>query len=239
MSFANAAANSFTATGDLGGSRSSHTETLLPNGKVLIAGGTSGSANLDTAELYDPATGAFTSAGVMTSTRVGHTATLLPNGTVLLAGGVSSGTLNTAELYNPANNSFIPTGSMTGARANHTATLLPNGQVLLAGGDFIPPSLIMTPLNTTELYASGAFTSSGDLQAPRRSHTATLLPNGKVFIAGGSADGNVSVNSAELYDSGSTTAIVNVMSAARFRHTATLLPNGRVFIYGGSSTWFG
>lgn len=237
--FADAAANSFTATGNLGGSRFSHTETLLPNGKVLIAGGSSGSANLDTAELYDPATGTVTPAGVMTSTRVGHTATLLPNGTVLLAGGVSSGTVNTAELYNPANNTFTPTGSMTGARANHTATLLPNGQVLVAGGDTITASLNITPLNTTELYASGVFTPSGNLQAPRRSHTATLLPNGKVFIAGGSADGNAAVNSAELYDSGTTTAIVNVMSAARFRHTATLLPNGRVFIYGGSSSWFG
>ena len=75
---ANIAAASFSATGNLGGARYGHTATLLPNGKVLIAGGNNGSANLNTAELYDPATGAFASAGTMTQTRSGHTATLLP-----------------------------------------------------------------------------------------------------------------------------------------------------------------
>ena len=156
---------SFSTTANLGAARSGHTATLLPNGKILIAGGYNGAANLNTAELYDPATGAFTSAGTMFDMRSGHTATLLPSGKVLIAGGISAQTLQTAELYDPTAATFTSTGLLTAARSNHTATLLPNGRVLLAGG-----AAGAAVLNTTEVYANGSF-------------TATLLPNGKILPA--------------------------------------------------------
>src|SRR3989442_9366941 len=60
----------WTNTGSMSMSRNGHTATLLPNGKVLIAGG--GTA---TAELYDPATGTFTPTGTMSASRSLHIAT--------------------------------------------------------------------------------------------------------------------------------------------------------------------
>ena len=67
--------------------RTSHTATLLPNGKVLVAGGYNGFGSLSSAELYDPATGSWSPTGSLGTARDSHTATLLPNGKVLVAGG--------------------------------------------------------------------------------------------------------------------------------------------------------
>ena len=76
--------------------RSSHAATLLPNGRVLIVGGSDGDHALASAELYDPATGTFSSAGSMSKARDGATATLLPDGRVLICGGSAD-----AEVYTP------------------------------------------------------------------------------------------------------------------------------------------
>jgi hypothetical protein len=116
----------FQATGDMGTQRAAHTATLLPNGKVLIAGGFNNSGGLATAELFDPATGTFMATGTMTGARVSHTATLLNSGKVLLAGGDG---LNTAELFDPSTGTFTATGAMTGVRTQHAATLLNNGGI--------------------------------------------------------------------------------------------------------------
>ena len=82
--------------------RSFHTATLLPNGKVLVAGGSQGGGGvLASAELYDPATGSWSATGSMHTARVNFTATLLPDGKVLVSGG-QIGPLASAELYDPA-----------------------------------------------------------------------------------------------------------------------------------------
>src|SRR5207249_6766941 len=90
--------------------RFAHTATLLSNGKVLIAGGGSTvNTTLNTAELFDPASGTFTalSPNTMTAVRIYHSATLLPNGKVLIAGGATGlGASNTAELFDPATSAF-------------------------------------------------------------------------------------------------------------------------------------
>jgi hypothetical protein len=240
------AAGTFTATGSMAVTRggeyytSEYTATLLPSGKVLIAGGLTSAAST---ELYDPAIGGFTATGNMTVARMNHTATLLGNGKVLIAGGgvVNDGTSNlaSAELYDPAAGTFTATGAMTVARRNPTATLLPTGQVLIAGG-FDSGGV---PLDgAAELYdpAAGTFTATGSMTLGRGYNTATLLGNGKVLIAGGM--GNfVTINnydpaaaSAELYDpaAGTFTAL-GTMNAARMCHTATLLPAGQVLMAGG------
>jgi len=116
--------------------RAAHTATLLSNGMVLLVGGLN-QKYLDSAELYNPATGKFTAtAGALSIPRAYHTATLLASGEVLIAGGFD-GTdyLDTAELYNPSTRSFtLLSRKMSAPRANHTATLMANGEVLIAGG---------------------------------------------------------------------------------------------------------
>ena len=230
---------SFSATGSMSSARRDHTATLLPNGKVLIAGGYNGSAYLSAAELYDPASGTFTATSAMSSARGDHTATLLPNGKVLIAGGTNGplAAVNTAELYDPANGTFTATALMSSARVFHTATLLTNGKVLIAGGSPDGSAVVAT----AELYdpASGTFTTtSAPMTSAREFHTATLLTSGKVLIAGGS-NGLVTVNTAELYDPvGGTFTATSPMTAARLAYTATLMPTGKVLIAGGINAQF-
>jgi Kelch motif len=71
---------------------------LLPNGKVLVAGGSTGIDVVSSAELYDPGTGTWTATGSMATARYFHTARLLPNGKVLVAGGFNGSALSSAEL---------------------------------------------------------------------------------------------------------------------------------------------
>src|ERR1700722_15969985 len=109
--------------------RSGHTATLLPNGKVLIAGGMRRNQDFyKSAELYDPATGKFQPAGEMSVGRVGHIAVLLSSGKVLIAGGwVGMNGTDSAELYDPATGKFTPIAKMNSPRGRPSATLLADG----------------------------------------------------------------------------------------------------------------
>ncbi len=161
------------------------TATLLPNGRVLVAGGLgSTKAILAGAELYNPATGAWSTTGSLKTACENATATLLPSGQVLVAGGLGSknAILASAELYNPATGTWSTTGSLKTACDLAAATLLPNGQVLVAGGLGKSGALA-----STELYnpATRTWSATGSLSTACDSATATLLPNGQVLIAGG------------------------------------------------------
>ncbi len=249
----------FSPTGNLQDGRWFHTATLLPTGKVLVAGGAvvadeySCIAGKDSAELYDSALGTFASTATMTNRRYAQTSTLLQDGPVLITGGFSfdssacdqydtSPALSSAEIYDPSNGSFAPTGSMAEVRGGHTATLMTNGKVLIAGGDntggAVPPFFLIDGSVTAEVYdpATGLFTSTGNMVTPRVGQTATLLANGDVLIAGGwSASQNASIAAAEVYHA-ATGAFTPTgsMTSPRTGHTATLLPDGKVLIAGGA-----
>jgi hypothetical protein len=121
--------------------RGHHTATTLPDGRVLIAGGFTEfpGPGVDSAEIYDPATGTFTPTGAMHDLRGWHTAALLNDGTVLVAGGFTAfpftgQTLASAEIYDPGTGTFTATAPMHAPRGRHAAAQLNNGDVLVAGG---------------------------------------------------------------------------------------------------------
>ena len=89
--------------GSMSNTRWNHSETLLPNGQVLVTGGIGYNVRYSSAELYDPTTGNWTTVGSMRNGRNDHTSTVLPNGNVLVAGGNGvSDYLSSAELFEPA-----------------------------------------------------------------------------------------------------------------------------------------
>src|SRR5271169_3678461 len=96
--------------------------------------------------------------------------------------------------------SWTFTGSMQQARATFTATLLNNGQVLVVGGTY-RGNFVQYGLTSAELYnpATGTFTTTGSLNTGRDGHTATLLNDGQVLIAGGQ-NNSTRLSSVELYD---------------------------------------
>jgi hypothetical protein len=274
----------FTTTGNMTTARFGSTATLLPNGKVLIAGGSQltpgalpSTLYLASAELYDPSIGAFIPTGEMTTARSGHSATLLPDGKVLIAGGFSTNNkyLASGELYDPSTGTFTATGDMvirgSATQANvNTATLLAAGKVLIAH------------ITAAELYdpVTGTFSATGDQLEPTGDQKATLLAdgrvllatscciagqlyypprgtfsltgattrvyedgftaaplmNGKVLLAGGYAEeAGVLTAGAELYDpSIGTFAPTGDMTTGRSYHTATPLGDGTVLIAAGS-----
>lgn len=215
--------------------RSGHSATLLPDGRVLIAGGMRGNQDFyDSAELYDPSTGKFQPTGKLHQRRVGHIAVLLHSGKVLVAGGwVGDGGTDSAELYDPATGAFTLISKMTMRRGRPSATLLASGEVLIAGGE----ERNNLPLASADVFSEKtlSFRPTGSMHVGRISHTATLLNDGRVLIAGGYGD-NIAAG-AELYDpkTGVFTETGN-MATARCKHTAGLLPDGKVLVAGGSSS---
>ena len=186
---------------------------MLPNGKVLVAGGFDNSGFLTSAELYDPASGTWTCHGQPQHRTRYHTATLLPNGKVLVAGGISnSGALTSAELYDPASGSWTATGSLNTARVIHTATLLPNGKVLVAGGDNNSGDL-----TSAELYELGEreLDCHGQPQYRARATHGDVAAQRQGAGGRGYEVNSDSLTSAELYDpaSGSWTATGSLNTA--------------------------
>jgi Kelch motif/Galactose oxidase, central domain len=149
---------------------------------------------------------------------------------VLLVGFLSSsGSLPFAGIITPLT-------TLSNPRAAHTATLLPNGNVLIAGGCTADSCEASEVSRTTELFdpSANVFKPSAEMTTQRvGGHTATLLGDGHVLIAGGWTSGNPT-SSAELYDSTTNTFTrIKDMTQARADHTATLLDNGKVLIVGG------
>ena len=233
----NPATGAFSPTGPMAAARYFHSATLLADGKVLITGGAGENVTVSQAELYDPAAGTFSAAGSLALARYNHTAVLLPDGKVLIAGGLASpgsGHTATAEIYDPVNKTFSSTNSMSAARAYAKAVLLRTGEVLVIGGHSGASNVL-----AAETYnpGSGSFTKKEAMSVGRMvGHTATLLPDGKVLVAGGDTYGsNNSISVAEIYDpvAGTFTATAP-MSTGRFFHAAALLlPNGKVLVCGG------
>ncbi len=177
--------------------RSSHTATLMSDGRVLIAGGFGSNGQpvpvASSYEICDPKARSCAAAGVSAkSLRGGHTATLLttgPNaGKVLLCGGQSGSAMttitDTCETFSPAS-AVAWAGSMVSQREGHTATLLHGGRIFAAGGRRYSGGWIYEPMNEMYDPSSDTWTPVSSLLQGRINHTATVLNNGTVLIAGG------------------------------------------------------
>jgi hypothetical protein len=233
----------FSPTGSMATARAHYAATLLcdlsappcNDKRVLVTGGLDINGNpLMSAELYDPTNGTFSTTGLMQFVHASHTATLLKTGKVLIIGWGPA----TAELFDPSTGTFKATGSMLEARVSHTATLLTSGKVLVTGGiSGAPPTT--TVLSEAELYdpTTGSFSATlGPMANARQWHTASLLANGKVLVAGGMLDNaDTATATAELFDPATQmfTATKGSMVAARGFHTATALQDGTVLESGG------
>lgn len=213
--------------------RSSHTQTGLVDGRVLICGGytnangTNPGTPTASVEIFDPQTGVMSAGAVMSSARAGHTATRLGDGRVVVAGGA------TWQIFDPSTNSWSAELALHRARMDHTATLLADGRVLVAGGSGAGPNTIeILDAGTGASFLSGATLAIGvdDLRA-------ATLDDGRVLIVGGQnlATGDT-IGDTYLYDVGSDTLTPAPAPPNRAAGLADheVISFGRyVFVFGG------
>ena len=239
----NPATDAFSSAGIgvMGTARRGATAAPLPDGRVLVAGGSYDDGTehpLSSAEVFNPATGAFTPVNDMGVARVRAAAAALPDGRVLVAGGNNGSIrLSSAEVFNPATSTFTAVNDMGAPRAREAAATLPYGRVLLAGGTD------SVPLQSAEVFnpATNSFTSAGigTMGTARRAPAASLLPDGRILVAGGSNDDGGGENylaSAEVFDPATnrfSSAGIGPMGRARTGAVAVPLPDGRVLVAGG------
>ncbi|SDZ23768.1 Kelch motif-containing protein [Amycolatopsis xylanica] len=192
-------------------------------------------------------TGAWTVAGEVPAANRGlhqkDAMVRLDSGRVLLAGGTDLdwGAIAATAEFNPVTGAWETRGALNTGRRLHSLTLLRDGQVLAAGGIFGPWRYPTPPTATAELYdpGSGTWTPTTPMREARAVHTATLLPDGRVLVAGGeclrSPDTNGALRTAEIYDpEAKTWTPATPMTDARLGAEAAPLPDGRVLVVGGN-----
>lgn len=201
----NPSTGSWQATGSLNVARSGAAAVLLTNGQVLAGGGTNVAADgtytlLASTELYNPSNGQWAVAQSLNSASPTATLTLLGNGDVLEVGGPG-------EFADPSVRTWTNTGGyprVAEVGGGHGETLLRTGEVLVTGTrcNYSGCSHIATGSCFLYNVSTNSWSIAGSMHHSRVYHTATLLPNGQVLVAGGQFGINPGTNvlaSAELY----------------------------------------
>lgn len=213
---------------------------------ALVAGGGVGAIPLTAAEVYGSEAGEWRSTGGLQQARRGHEGAVLDDGRVLVVGGFAEGeVLRTAEIYDPQTETWSSTEPMAVPRLGHTLTVLGDGRVLAAGGTgpdqqgAAGGGQTLRPQDSAEVYDPGAGTWERvrSMGAARFEHTATLLGDGRILIAGGlgpDGDDLAAQSSTELYDPAAGAFLgTNAMADGRANHAAVALSDHRVLVVGG------
>jgi hypothetical protein len=232
--------DTFRAASPMAVPRASHVGAGLRDGRVLIAGGWTGSAALASAEIYDPTTGRFSALAAMGDARISPAATLLRDGRVLVTGGEDQvgSALASAEIFDPVSERFSAVGPMLSRRMSHVAIPLADGRVLVAGGRAGRGEV----LRSAEIFdpATGRFEPAGEMRVARHKHAAVRLDNGSAFIVGGSdvRDFRGRHASTEVYDpaTGRFTAGPEMQAMRhKIRDAVVVLRSGLVVVAGGAT----
>jgi hypothetical protein len=185
----------FSSSFDLIKEREVHTATWLEQTSILITGG----FNTNEAEIFDTETGSQLT-GEMRQPRNYHIAVCLRSGNVLIVGGSVSGRmLKSTEVYYKRTRSFIPGADMNLPRLGHTATLLPDGCVVVIGGllemgeKAQATNLVEKNCPDGDDVVAKNFVAIGKFREARAYHTATLLDNTRILVAGGTKTGSHTV----------------------------------------------
>lgn len=238
----------------MAGARYGHSATLLPDGRVLVAGGNRPRdartvVTLTTAELFDPDTGTWSPAAEMADARWHHIVAPLPGGHLLAVAGLAatgrsvSTALALCETYDPRTDSWAATGALRDARFGHQAVPLPDGTVLaMGGGRPSSDDARFDPYGTTRVERYDPVTGSWYDEQPlpwTRSHSrAVPLPSGEVLMFGGADDAApvVGFPSALRFDPATRRwSAAAPLRTGRWAFGATSLPDGRVLAVGGVS----
>jgi hypothetical protein len=215
------------------GARSDHTATLLPSGRVFVAGGTDAGVRRFAAEIFDPATRSWATTAPSPRPHAQHAAVALGDAVLLLGGLDGAAATASVDAYRP--NGWAIESSLPSPRYAHTATRLLDGRILVVGGF---PTGSFEPLGDALLFepARGTWSFAAAPPLPRGNHAAVLLPDGRVLTVAGDGPGGRPTARATIYDPTTNTwSDAGQDVVARDKATATLV-GGRVWIVGGLTT---
>jgi N-acetylneuraminic acid mutarotase len=248
---------SWTKSGLMNSARSDPASALLADGRVLVAGGryidgAHGVRFLDSAEVWDPASGKWSRTGPLDAARLGASAVTLADGRVLIVGGIASPDSApieqpSAEVYDPIAGTWSSAGGLEKARSGFALVALADGGAIVAGGFAIPGYARLASVERFD-PASNVWSPAANLPYAVAGAAGIMLADGHLLLAGGSVrDPEVLDANAGTYVSG-LTADASLFDAKSGEWTATapmprrragasavLLPDGNVILAGGSS----
>ncbi|CAF0960666.1 unnamed protein product [Adineta steineri] len=229
----NSATRTWSRGTSMNNGRMHFTATLLPDGRLFVVGGWYYSDGYSkTAEIYNPVNNSWAAVSNLTFARFAHQAVYLPApvNKVLVMGGVGENNsytvLQSCELYDFVSNKWTVTTSMNNPRSHFTATYIPSMNVVVAIG-------VSDQNSAAEIFNISTLQWTQSLNAmsdSRGKHTATLLPNGQILVAGNS----YSIATTYLFNP--TTKLFTYAANTteqRVEPCATLLPSGSVLLTGG------